>query len=113
MASGTRYESLGFKLAESWIDVSYQAQERTAKLGESYLKAFQEGQKTTFDLTLTWMKLLQGLQTLSFDYLQESAFKGNETLSSLMKVQDEVRHDVRDRVNHQVTEIEKVAKVTK
>lgn len=113
MASGKRYETLGLKFAETWIDISYEAQERTAKLGESYLTVFQEGQKTSFDLVLAWLKQVQKLQMLSFDYSQESARTSNETLSNFMRVQDEVRHDVKDRVDHQVTEIERVTKASK
>ncbi|HEX8992091.1 MAG TPA: hypothetical protein VF784_10485 [Anaerolineales bacterium] len=113
MNNGTRYQTLGFKLTEDWIDVSYQAQERAVKLSESYLKVFQDGQKSGFDLVLSWMKHMQELQTLSFGYLQESARTGNEILSGFVRVQDEVRKEVKDRFDHQVTEIEKVAKVTK
>jgi hypothetical protein len=113
MAGTKQYEPLSFKLAETWIDASAQTQERTAKLGESYIKAFQEGQKASFDLVLGWMKLMRDLRTLSFDYVQESARTGNEALSSLIRVQDEVRHDLKDRFDQQVTEIEKVAKAAK
>jgi hypothetical protein len=113
MATTKRFENVGFKLSENLVDVSYETQERTARLGESYLKAFQEAQKSRFDMALTWMKRLQELQMLSFEYFQESVRAGNETLSSFMRVQDEVRTDVKNRFDHQVTELERVAKATK
>jgi hypothetical protein len=113
MAGEKRYETLSFKLAETWIDVSSQAQDRTTKLGESYLKLFQDGQKASFALMQSWMKLTQDLQVLSFDYVQESARTRDETLSGLMRVRDEVQHDLKDRFDQQVNEIERVAKAAK
>ena len=71
MNNGNRYDTVGLKFAETLVDVSFDAQEKTAELRKAYLKAFQEGQKTTFDLTFAWLKQMQQLQTLSFDYLQD------------------------------------------
>lgn len=108
-----RNETFGFKLLEPWIDVTYDVQERTVKLGESYMKVLQEGQKTSFDFVLTGMKQVQELQTLFFDYFQDWARTGNETLTTFIRVQDEVRHDVQDRFEQHVSDLEKTTKVAK
>ena|SRR5947209_17965358 len=110
MTSGKQNGSLGFTLAETWMDVVYETQDRATKLGESYFKVLQDGQKTGYDLAFTFLRQTQELQTLSLNYLRESTRAGNETLASFMRVQDEVRQDVKDRFDKQVTEIEKVAK---
>lgn len=110
MNNGNRYDTVGLKFAETLVDVSYDAQEKAAELRKAYLKAFQDSQKTTFDLTFAWLKQLQELQTLSFDYVQEMARANYETLSKFGQVQDEIRHDVKENFNHQVSEVEKAAK---
>jgi hypothetical protein len=51
MNNGNRYDTVGLKFAETLVDVSYDAQEKSAELRKAYLKAFQERQKTTYDLT--------------------------------------------------------------
>jgi len=109
MNSGQRYDTTGIKFAETFVDVSYEAQEKAANLRKAYLKAFQESQKTTFDLAFAWFKQTKELQTLSFDYLQDLARANYETLSKFGQVQDEIRHDVKEKFDHQVTELEKVA----
>jgi hypothetical protein len=113
MAGEKRYETVGFEFAETWIDMSTKAQERTSKFGESYLKLFQEGQKASFDLMQSWLKLTHDLQSLSFNYAKESARTRDETLSGLMRVQDEVQHDLKNHFDQQVNELEKVAKAAK
>lgn len=113
MTGEKRYETAGFEVMETWMDVSTKAQERTSRLGESYLKLFQEGQKASFDLMQSWMKLTHDLQTLSFDYVKESVRTRDETLSGLMRVRDEVQHDVKNRFDQQVNELEKVSKAAK
>ncbi len=110
MNNGNRYDTVGLKFAETLVDVSFDAQEKTAELRKAYLKAFQEGQKTTFDLTFAWLKQMQELQMLSFDYLQDLGRTNFETVSKLGQVQDEIRHDVKEGFDHQVTEVEKVAR---
>jgi hypothetical protein len=112
MNNGRRYDTAGLKFTETLVDVSHDAQEKTAELRKAYLKAFQETRKTSFDLTLAWLKQMHELQTLSFDYLQEMARANYETISKFGQVQDEIRHDVKESFDHQVTEAEKVAKAT-
>jgi hypothetical protein len=113
MNNGKSYDTLGIKFVETLADVTYEAQEKTAELRKAYLKTMQESQKTTFELAFAWFKQMQELQTLSFDYLQDLARANYETLSKFSQVQDEIRHDVKEGFDHQVSKVEKAGAAAK
>jgi hypothetical protein len=99
-----------FAFAEALIETFYATQERTAQGAEAYLKVLQESQKSNRDLALTMLHQMQEVQRLSLQYIRESARTGNEALTDFIRVQDEVQREVKDRLDKQVTEVEKVAK---
>jgi hypothetical protein len=110
MESTGRMDTLGFEFAGAILDGFFATQERTTKMGQAYLQVIQESQKTGRELAHTWLKQTQELQTLSLAYLRESVHTGNEAMSDFIRVQDEVRQEVKDRFDQQMTELEKVSR---